>query len=137
MAKLSGIKETCLTVADVDRSERFYRELFDLPVIEGDARLRALNVANSQVLLLFARGQSVDPVQLPGGTIPPHDASGQSHIAFAISAEDLDEWKARLVEKGVAIESTVTWPRGGTSLYFRDPDGHLVELLTPGVWSIY
>ncbi len=137
MAKHAGIKETCLTVADVERSERFYRDLFDLPVLDGDARFRALNVADSQVLLLFARGKSVNPIQLPGGAIPPHDASGQSHIAFAISAEDLNEWKARLAEKGVAIESTVTWPRGGTSLYFRDPDGHLVELLTPGVWPIY
>jgi catechol 2,3-dioxygenase-like lactoylglutathione lyase family enzyme len=31
----------------------------------------------------------------------------------------------------------MAWPRGGTSLYFRDPDGHLVELATPGLWSIY
>jgi len=55
MPKLNGIKETCLTVADVDRSDRFYRELLDLPLIEGDARFRALNVADSHVLLLFAR----------------------------------------------------------------------------------
>jgi catechol 2,3-dioxygenase-like lactoylglutathione lyase family enzyme len=106
-------------------------------VIEGDARFRALNVADGQLLLLFARGQASQAMQLPGGAIPPHEASGQSHIAFAIAAEELEAWNARLAEKRVALESTVTWPRGGTSLYFRDPDGHLVELLTPGVWSIY
>ena len=38
---------------------------------------------------------------------------------------------------GIEIESEVTWTRGGRSLYFRDPDGHLVELATPGVWEVY
>jgi len=137
MPKLNGIKETCLTVANVDRSESFYREVFDLAVVERDARFRALNVADSHVLLLFARGQTEHPVELPGGVIPPHGASGQSHLAFAISADDLDAWRARLEQRGVAIESVVAWPRGGTSLYFRDPDDHLLELITPGVWSIY
>jgi catechol 2,3-dioxygenase-like lactoylglutathione lyase family enzyme len=137
MAKLAGIKETCLTVADVERSERLYPELFDLPVIEREARFRALNVADSHVLLLFARGQSVDPVQLPRGTIPPHGASGQSHVGFAVSNGDLEELKGVLAMHGVAIESTVTWPHGGTSLYFRDSGQHLLELLTPGVWAIY
>jgi catechol 2,3-dioxygenase-like lactoylglutathione lyase family enzyme len=79
----------------------------------------------------------VHPTELPGGTIPPHGASGQSHLAFAISADDLEAWKTHLAEHDVALESTVTWPRGGTSLYFRDPDGHLLELVTPGIWSIY
>jgi catechol 2,3-dioxygenase-like lactoylglutathione lyase family enzyme len=37
----------------------------------------------------------------------------------------------------VAIESRMEWPRGGKSIYFRDPDGHLLEVLTPGVWAIY
>ena len=69
--------------------------------------------------------------------IPPHDAHGQSHVAFAISVEQVESWKARLAERQVAIESVVTWPRGGTSLYFRDPDGHLLELITPGVWQIW
>ena len=137
MIRLNGIKETCLTVADLERSDRFYRELFELPVLDGDARFRALNIADTHVLLLFARGQSTEPVRLPGGLIPPHEASGQSHVAFAISAADLDAWKARLAQQGVPLESTVTWARGGTSLYFRDPDGHLLELITPGVWSIY
>jgi catechol 2,3-dioxygenase-like lactoylglutathione lyase family enzyme len=137
MPKINGIKETCLSVTDVERSDRFYRDLFDLPVIAGDARFRALSVADTHVLLLFASGQSLQPTELPGGTIPPHGASGRSHIAFSISADDLDAWKAHLAEHHVALESTMTWPRGGTSLYFRDPDEHLLELITPGIWTIY
>jgi catechol 2,3-dioxygenase-like lactoylglutathione lyase family enzyme len=35
---------------------------------------------------------------------------------------------------GIAIESRITWARGGTSLYFRDPDGHSLEVATPGLW---
>ena len=73
----------------------------------------------------------------PGGTIPPHDGNGRLHLAFAISATEIDAWRERLQSHGVSIEGEMEWPRGGTSLYFRDPDGHLVELATPGLWSIY
>lgn len=137
MPKVTGLKETALTVADVNRSERFYRELFDFPVIEGHDYFRALNVADSHVLLLFAAGQTEQAVTLPGGVIPAHGASGRSHLAFTIGADEIESWKAHLTSHHVPIESTVVWPRGGTSLYFRDPDGHLLELITPGIWSIY
>ena len=76
-------------------------------------------------------------VTLPGGVIPPHGGSGHLHFAFAIPAEDLRAWEQRLGEAGVKIESRVKWLRGGESLYFRDPDDHLVELATPGIWATY
>jgi len=59
------------------------------------------------------------------------------HFAFSVPADDLPAWERRLEENGIAIESRVTWPRGGRSVYFRDPDGHLGELVTPGCWAIY
>jgi catechol 2,3-dioxygenase-like lactoylglutathione lyase family enzyme len=74
---------------------------------------------------------------VPGGVIPPHDGSGHLHLAFSIAEEDVETWKRRLDSEGVAIESIVIWPRGAQSIYFRDPDGHLVELITPGFWAIY
>ena len=69
--------------------------------------------------------------------IPPHGGRGQLHLAFAIAAGDLEAWEQWLAARGVTLESKVRWGRGGTSLYFRDPDQHLVELATPGLWTIY
>ena len=138
MPSLTGVIETSLYVDDLDRASCFYEELFGLSrIIEGDARIRAYSVGGRSVLLLFKRGASNCITQLPFGTMGPHDGSGPLHLAFAIPAAELADWESRLAEKKITIESTVRWPRGGTSLYFRDPDNHLVELATPGLWSIY
>ena len=88
-------------------------------------------------LLLFKRGATLETVHLPGGTIPPHDGRGPLHVAFAITAEALPDWERRLGEQEIAIEGRTDWPRGGHSIYFRDPDGHLLELVTPAVWATY
>jgi catechol 2,3-dioxygenase-like lactoylglutathione lyase family enzyme len=137
MPSLTGVIETALYVDDLDRASHFYENLFDFSRMEGDARFRAYNVGGKSVLLLFKREASNCLTELPFGKIGPHDGSGPLHLAFAIPASELADWKARLAEKKITIESTVRWPRGGTSLYFRDPDNHLVELATPGLWPIY
>ncbi|HEX8881438.1 MAG TPA: VOC family protein [Candidatus Acidoferrum sp.] len=137
MPSLTSVLETSLYVDDLDRASRFYEETFGLTRIEGDDRFRAYSVGGRSVLLLFKRGASNRVTQLPGGTLGPHDGSGPLHLAFSISAEDLPAWEKLLLERGIAIETRIRWPRGGTSIYFRDPDKHSVELTTPGVWSIY
>lgn len=131
--KVQSILETSLYVDDMDRARRFYEEVFGLvPMVVGE-RLCALDVNGRSVLLLFRRGMSLDPGQFGA----PHDGSGPLHFAFAVSAEELPAWEERLRLHGVAIEQRTTWPRGGQSLYFRDPDGHLGELATPGIWQTY
>lgn len=137
MPQLTGVIETAIYVDDLDRACRFYEELFGIARMEGDGRFRAYNVGGRSVLLLFKRGASNCVTQLPFGTLGPHDGSGPLHLAFSIAADDLSAWEKLLSDKGIAIETRIRWPRGGTSLYFRDPDNHLVELATPGLWSIY
>ena len=137
MPSLTGVIETALYVDDLDRAARFYEELFGLKSIAGDDRLRAYSVGGRSVLLLFKRGASNCVTQSPIGTLGPHDGSGPLHMAFSIPAEDLGEWEKHLAAHEIAIETRIQWPRGGTSLYFRDLDNHLLELATPGVWSIY
>ena len=137
MPRLQRVLETVLYVDDFSRACPFYEQVLGLPRIYTDQRLNAYDVGGNGVLLLFRRGQSLQPVKMPGGTIPPHDGHGPVHIAFSIAADELSAWEARLREAGVAIEAQTRWPRGGISIYFRDPDGHLLELATPGLWPNY
>ncbi len=134
---LERVIESCLYVDDLDRAARFYEQVLGLTPLTRDARFCAYDVGGKSVLLLFRRGATLQTVHLPGGTIPPHDGHGPLHLAFAIAAETLQEWEQRLRDQGVAIEGRADWSRGGHSIYFRDPDGHLLELATPGLWAIY
>src|SRR5262245_51061784 len=135
--QVSGILETALSVGELAASAAFYKRLFGFETLLDTDRLVALNVAGRNVLLLFKKGATEGPATLSGGVIPGHGASGRSHLAFSIKAEELEPWQERLPKEGVGIESVVTWPGGARSLYFRDPDQHLVELITPGFWAIY
>lgn len=135
---LGGVLETALVVENVKRAARFYGEIFGFSVLLQNERLCSLNVKPKQVLLLFQRGGSLEDLQLPGGVLPGGmDAQGRGHMAFAIEEKELEAWRGWLQQNSVSIESTVRWERGGTSLYFRDPDGNLLELATPGVWANY
>jgi catechol 2,3-dioxygenase-like lactoylglutathione lyase family enzyme len=58
-------------------------------------------------------------------------------VAFAIGKDELARWEAHLASREVTIEGRNDWERGGHSIYFRDPDGHLLELATPGLWEVY
>ena len=136
--RINGVVETILYVDDLARAAAFYRDVLGLERIAGDAeRFQVFDTGASRVLLLFKRGGTLMPTTVPGGVIPPHDGAGPLHIGLAIAAADYDAWRARLTACGVAIESETHWPRGGRSVYFRDPDGHLVELVTPGIWPVY
>jgi catechol 2,3-dioxygenase-like lactoylglutathione lyase family enzyme len=134
---LARVVETGVYVSDLARSRAFYSGILGLRALLDTPRLLALDVGGQSVLLLFQRGATTEPVATSGGIVPPHGASGVQHFAFAIAPDDLDAWRAYLGGAGVAVESEVRWPRGGTSLYLRDPDDHSVELITPGLWETY
>ena len=135
--QIKRVLETGLYVDDLEESVRFYERILGLRAIASGDRLVALDAGEGTVLLLFRRGATTAGASLPGGQIPPHNGEGQAHFAFAVAAGDLDLWRRHLAANGVEIESEVIWDRGGTSLYFRDPDGHSVELATPGIWEVY
>jgi catechol 2,3-dioxygenase-like lactoylglutathione lyase family enzyme len=130
--RVNGILETSLYVESPARSAEFYRRVFGFEPLEpgeplnDETRLCPMRAGDRSVLLLFKKGATADT-----------DAIGTIHIAFGIARCDLPVWERWLKEQGISIELRKTWKYGGEALYFRDPDGHLLEVVTPGVWNIY
>lgn len=134
---LNGVLETGLYVDDLAKARAFYEGVMGLLAMSLSDRLAAYPVGPGSVLLLFQKGLTDQPLETPGGTIPPHGGSGRLHYAFAISADQVDGWLARLADHDIVVEGDVSWRKGARSVYFRDPDGHLLELVTPGLWENY
>ena len=132
---VSRILETSLYVGDLTASEAFYKRVFGFETLLRDERMCAMGVPGRQVLLLFERGGSRAPSATPFGFIPPHDGQGHQHLCFSIRHADLAAWQAHLAANDVALESRLDWSKGGSSLYFRDPDGHSLEVGTAGLWQ--
>jgi catechol 2,3-dioxygenase-like lactoylglutathione lyase family enzyme len=135
MAHVSGILETALYVNDVKTAAAFYRRIFGFDVLLESDRLIALNVARHNVLLLFKAGATTGSFATPGGVIPGHTGIGGGHFAFSVEAADLPAWRDQLASQQVPIESEVEWEGGARSIYFRDPDQNLAELITAGFWK--
>ncbi len=136
MPHLNGVLETSLYTDDMDRARAFYEGVLGLDPMFSDSRLTAYAIERD-VLLLFRKGTTEAPVRLKDGNIPGHGGTGELHVAFPIAKADLQTWLDHLASKGVTIEGRNGWSRGGESIYFRDPDGNLLELATPGLWSVY
>lgn len=127
---LGGIHEASLYVRDLRRAERFWRRLGLQVVARKDGRHVFLR-AGRDMLLLFDAAASRE-----GGEVPSHGTDGVGHVAFDVpDASALDAWREYLAEAGVDIELEHEWPSGGRSIYFRDPDGNSLELITRGTWG--
>ena len=90
------------------------------------------------MLLVFDPARTASaPGEVGGTPVPAHGAHGAGHVCFRVAAEELAAWRERLTHAGVAIEAEIAWPRGGSSLYVRDPAGNSVELAPASIWSIH
>lgn len=144
MSEIQRLLEVFFVVGDLSAARAFYRDVLGLqPYGEADERGSLFLLPGGQLLGLVDRSAATEPNVVAGGRVPavlrPSAPSSGSaaHLAFAVSDEDLSGWRERLAGHGVAVSGEVAWERGGRSLYFRDPDGRLLELATPGVWDFY
>ena len=126
------ILETCLCVEDLGAAEEFYTRVLGLKVYSRGEGRHVFFQCGAGMFLLFNARQTSQAV----GNMPTHGTVGSGHAAFAAAEDELAGWRAQLHAAGVPIESEIEWPRGGRSIYFRDPSGNSVELATPSMWGL-
>ena len=123
---LTRLDHVVVAVSDWERSNAFYRSVLGAEVVE---------VEYGRYAYVLAGGQRLN-VHGPGATPHPRAADpvrpGNSDLCFVWEG-DVDSARAHLERCGVEVELGPverTGARGvGTSLYFRDPDGSLLELI--------
>ena len=134
--KLTGILETCLYVDDLSAAEQFYSTLPGLELISKEEGRHLFYRCNRNMLLLFnPKHTANEQTEVNGDPIPLHGAEGGGHIAFSVNGEQINEWKEFLEANQIEIESEVTWPQGSVSLYFRDPAGNSLEVVSRALWE--
>lgn len=129
---LDRVLEACLYASDLDAAERFYADVLGFEAFAREAGRHVFFRCGDGVLLLFNPTVTREPQH----GVPAHGTDGAGHIAFAVRDDAIAEWRTWLERRGVAIEQEATWPRGGRSLYFRDPAGNSLELASPRIWGL-
>jgi len=123
--QILGVAEAALYVTDLERAKTFYTEVLGLPVTMQFADSCFVQTGPTSTLILFDIGQ----LEGRESVIPAHGTTGAGHVALTIAPSEQEAWRQRLLAHGVAIEHEQDWPLGTHSIYFRDPDGHSLELI--------
>lgn len=129
MQQVTQIKETALYVKDLDRTEDFYHGKLELEIISKEDKRHIFFKAGSSVLLCFMADATKK-----SETLPPHYGEGRMHIAFEVPKDKYREIKKWIRKKGIEIEHEQEWGDEYQSFYFRDPDGHSLEIVPAGMW---
>ena len=113
-----------LFVEDIDATERFYHEVFGMPLIHKDREAVTYRFPNLVVNLLLASAapELVEPARVgPAGT--------PARMMLTLQVDDVDGFAAHLRALGVTIlNGPVDRPWGPRTVAFADPSGHCWEL---------
>ena len=129
------VMETCLYVDDLEAAEKFYTEVIGLDVIVRRQDRHVFFRIGDAMYLLFNPKITAN-ADSSSNAVPTHGAHGSGHVAFAMQEDEIDAWREHLLKHNVEIEKELTWSRGGFSIYFRDPAGNCLELVTSGTWGV-
>jgi catechol 2,3-dioxygenase-like lactoylglutathione lyase family enzyme len=114
-----------IAVSDFERSNAFYRDVLGVDVVEIDGRV-AYRLDGQQ---LNVHGPGVRPAMVARIPVAP----GNSDLCFEWDGP-IDRALEHLRARGVRVEAGPIMRGGakgrGTSVYFRDPDGTLLELIS-------
>ncbi len=133
--KPDAILETVIYADDIDAAATFYGEVLGLELYWKEDGHTVMFRCGRQMLLIFNPAVTEKQTLDADPPIPAHGGRGPGHVCFAANRQEIERWLERLEASGIPIEASFEWPRGGYSLYFRDPAGNSVEFAEPRLWG--
>ncbi len=121
MIVIESLHHTGLTVANIEKSISFYKDLFDFEVIEKLSGTGQAFLKIGDILLGLYESEGYKA------------KDNKSRIAFYVDEEDFDDAVEELEESGIKIVYGPENLRGGQSVVFLDPDGNQIELAYPSI----
>ncbi|HEX8067804.1 MAG TPA: VOC family protein [Thermoleophilaceae bacterium] len=130
---LRGLHHVTLICGSLDRSTAFYRDVLGLRLVKEEANQD--DPGARHFWFGDAEGTPGTLVTLMEYPLMEEGSVGRGsthHFAFAVdSAEELEGWRQYLASRGIGVTGPLD-RRHSTSIYLRDPDGHVVEIATRG-----
>lgn len=115
--KVSGIDHVVLHVKDLARAKKFYVNFLGMKV-DHEGSWQCFLKCGNQGIALFEVDEGADV----------HPGSEVNHMALRLEAGDYQRVKSTLEDAGIKVSGRKGDPR---CIYFADPDGHRLQLLTP------
>ncbi len=131
----AAILETAIYCEDLGAAGDFYERVVGLSLLSHEPERHRFYRLRDGMLLVFQPSTTETAiVHIGDSRVPKHGAHGPGHIAFAVETSQLDAIRDRLAAFEIPIESEITWPTGGHSIYCRDPSNNSVEFATRSLW---
>ena len=119
---IRAIDYTVIFVRDMAAMRRFYEDILRFPLLR-ELSPNWIEYRVGDNTLALAR-----PMRTAGDA-PTPNGSAALQLAFKVAAAEVDQCAEELVQQGVALFSPPTnQPFGHRTLFFRDPDGNLLEV---------
>jgi catechol 2,3-dioxygenase-like lactoylglutathione lyase family enzyme len=127
-----GVHHVALISSDVERTVRFYQELLEMPLTDmfENRDLRG----STHFFFDIGHGNALAFFDLPGVDVGPYAEvlGGLHHLAISVEADRWARLKAKLDDAGIPYQHI-----DGSSIYFRDPDGARLELISDPLGEMY
>lgn len=115
MIQATGVDHIVLHVNDVERAKKFYSEVLGMTVYRENDRQVFLHAGQQGVALFKKQGET-----------PLAAGNDLNHLALNVATGTYETLKAELEQHGVAVTGR---PGEDRCIYFRDPDGHRLQLV--------
>ncbi|HEY6586823.1 MAG TPA: VOC family protein [Nitrososphaeraceae archaeon] len=133
--KFTKIVETCIYSSELKEMKDFYMNKLGLDFVSEENGRHVFLKAGKSMLLIFnpesTLNDSISIFPIHGAITPPSIV----HFALEINTADYEKWKDLLSKKQINIEKELKIGNS-RSVYFRDPSGNVVELITENAWPI-